>query len=167
MACAKETIRYQLGMGAMLIEQFTKDLTDAEYFKAAVPGANHAGWIVGHLAVSADSMVAQATGGQRRFDDQKHALFDGKSECKADANAYPPRKDIDEMFKNASADTIEALTTFDESKWDNPSPESMPSEFFPTVGSVWGIIATHPFWHAGQLTTNRVALGKPRVLGGA
>ena len=165
MASPKDTIRFQLGTATMLIEKFTADLSDEEFFKAPVSGANHAGWILGHLAVSADSMVSAATGGELRFPQNMHDLFNGKSECKADASIYPSRKDIEEMFTNSNAHALEDLAKFDESKWDNPSPDSPSKDFFPTVGSYWGILSTHPFWHIGQLTTNRVAMGKPRVLG--
>ena len=165
MASPKDTIKFQLGTAAALIEKFTADLSDEEYFKAPIPGANHAAWIVGHLAVSADSLAAGACGGKMRFPQEMHDLFNGQSECKADASIYPSRKDIEEMFTNSNAHTIEDLTTFDESKWDDPSPDSMPKDFFPTVGTMWGMVGAHPFWHIGQLTTNRVAMGKPRVLG--
>jgi hypothetical protein len=166
MASPKDTIKFQLGTAAALVEMFTKDLSDEEYYKVAVPGANHAGWIVGHLAVSADSLAAGACGGKMRFPQEMHDLFNGQSECKADASSYPSRKEIEEMFTNSNAHTMEDLATFDESKWDNPSPDSMPKDFFPTVGTMWNMIGAHPFWHIGQLTTNRVAMGKPRALGG-
>jgi len=164
MATGKDVILEQLGMGDYLFNQFTADLSDEEYFKAPVPRANHAGWIIGHIAVSEDSLVAAATGKPKRIPEATQDLFKGGSTCKAEASVYPSRKQIDELYKNTRAHTLEALKASDESKWSAPSPEGFTKEVFPTMGSIWGLLSTHQYWHIGQLTVCRAAMNKKHVL---
>lgn len=164
MVSAKDVVLQQLESGQMLLGLFTADLSDAEYFKPAAPGTNHAGWILGHLATSEDSLVSKITGKPRRIDEAKHSLFGGSSKCVADALKYPARGKLDELFRDSRANTIEQLGMFDMSQWESPSPEGLPTELFSTVGSVWALQATHQFWHIGQLTTCRKALNKKSVL---
>lgn len=164
MPTAKSIILEQLGMGQFLFDKFTGDLSDADYFKAPIPGANHTAWIIGHIAASEDSLVAGATGKPKKVDEATYELFKGGSKCLPDAAKYPARKKIDELFKDCRAHTIEALKMSDESKWNAPSPEGFTKEVFPTMASIWGLLGTHAYWHIGQLTVCRVALKKPSVL---
>ena len=67
MASAKEVVLQQLQSGQYFYEKFTADLSDSEYFKPPAEGANHAAWLLGHVACSEDSLVAQITGGTKRL----------------------------------------------------------------------------------------------------
>jgi len=160
----KDIVIEQLNSGQYLFNKFTADLTDAEYFKIPVPGANHAAWIVGHVATSEDSLTAAATGKPKRVPENLQKLFKGGSPCNPEASKYPSRKEIDELFRTSRAQTVEALKAFDESTWGDPAPQGYPKELFPTLGSIWGLQGTHQFWHIGQLTVCRAALKKPHVL---
>jgi len=91
MATAKDMILEQLGIGQFLLEKFTADLSDDEYFKIPAEGANHPAWIIGHIAVSEDSLVAAATGGEKEIAESLQELFKGGSKCVADAATYPTR----------------------------------------------------------------------------
>lgn len=166
MATLKDVIIGQIQMGQTLFDMFTGDFSDAEFFQPPVSGTNHAGWIFGHIACSEDWAVGLITGKEKRIEKPMHDRFGGSSVCHADASKYPSRKEIDELYRNAHANILEVLESFDESRWDDPAPEGVPKEFFPTIGSMWGMQGAHPFWHVGQLTVCRVALGKPKVLGG-
>ncbi|MHC4697205.1 MAG: DinB family protein [Planctomycetota bacterium] len=164
MASAKDVIRNQLQNGQQLIEMYTGDLSDEEYFHPATPGTNHAAWILGHIAVSEDSLVSMITGQAKRFPQAVHDLLGPSSTCESDASKYPSRSELDEMFRNSRAHTVEALQTFDEGKWVDPAPEGLPKQFFWTAGAVWGLIGFHQFWHIGQLTTCRTVMNKKRLL---
>ena len=165
MAGPKDVVLQQLESGQMLIEMLTADLTDAEYFVPAVAGTNHVGWILGHLGQSEDWMIFTITGAARKASEDHQKLFGGSSECIADAAVYPSRKTLDEMFRVNRARAKEALQNFDVSHWDDPSPDGdFPKDFFPTIGSIWGMMGTHQFWHIGQITTCRMTLSKKRVM---
>ena len=164
MPTAKDVLLYQFQIGQMLFEQFTGDFSDGEYFQSPVEGANHAGWIVGHIAVSEDSMSAGILDSPKRLPESIQEMFRGESTCFPDASKYPARKELDEMFLNTRANVLESLKTFDESRWNDPSPEDWTKEVFPTLGSIWGMMGVHQFWHIGQLTVCRKALKKKNVL---
>lgn len=165
MISVKEMLLAQLGTGEYLFDKFTSDLSDAEYFKVPAANTNHVAWNIGHIATSEDSMVAAVTGGSMKFSQDLHKMFGGSSECFEDAAKYPSRGEIDEMRQNARANAIEQIKMFDEAKWNDPAPQGWPTDLFPTLGSVWALLATHQFWHIGQITVCRQTLGKSRVLG--
>ncbi|MBC7965933.1 MAG: DinB family protein, partial [Fuerstia sp.] len=57
---------------------------------------------------------------------------------------------------------IALLDAFPEKKLDDPSPEHFRG-MFPTMGSMFLLIATHSMMHAGQIVPLRRELGKPVV----
>jgi len=164
MASAKEVVLQQLRMGQYFHEKFTADLSDAEYFKPPAEGANHAAWLLGHVACSEDSIVSEITGAPKRIPEATHELFNRGSTCVPDPRKYPSRRQIDELFRNSRANTIEALTKYDDRKWEEPSPEGWDKSMFPTMGAMWALQGTHQFWHIGQLAVCRQAMKKKRVL---
>lgn len=164
MARPNDVVLDQLQIGQYLIEKFTEDLSDAEYFCAPIDGANHAGWILGHIACSEDTIVSLIGGTPTRLAQTVHGLFRKGSSCLVDASEYPLRKEIDELFRNSRANTVEALGAFDKDKWRDPSPEEGPRDLFPTLGALWGLVGTHQFWHIGQLAMCRAAMNKKLIL---
>lgn len=164
MSSMKDVILGQLQTSGWLLDQMLADLTDAEFFCPAVPGSNHAAWILGHIATSEESLTCKIVGRTPAFDEPLMKMFGGQSKCLPDASRYPSVADIKAMFRNARERTVQTLKAFDEKHWNDPSPEGLPRDFFPTKGSVWALQGTHAYWHIGQLTTCRVALGKKRVL---
>jgi len=163
MGGAKDVVLGQMQTSQFLVEKMTADLSDAEYFKPAVPGANHAGWIMGHIACSEDWAAALISGSKQRIPDATHALFKSGTTCVADASKYPSRKQIDELFRNSRAHALEAVKVFNDSRWNDPNPKGANGPF-PTLGALCGLLGFHPFWHIGQLTVCRVAMNKKRVL---
>lgn len=166
MASPKDVVVQQLKLGQTLFEMFTSDLSDAEYFIPAAEGTNHIAWVLGHIAQTEDWMVGLLTGAERTVSEDLQKLFGGSSECSTDAGRYPSRKELDEMFRSNRARAMKAAQAADDGCWDDAAPEDgLPKDFFPTVGSVWGMMGAHQFWHLGQLTTCRSVMKKKRVLG--
>jgi hypothetical protein len=165
MSYVKGVVLGQLEEGHTLIELLTKDLSEREYFRLPVKGANHIAWILGHIACTEDWAVAALTGSSQRVKRITHDLFGSGSTCVAHRSRYPKRSEIDDLFRTARARTAEVLTAFDLVNWDDPSPDAMPNALFPTKGSVWARQATHQYWHIGQMAVCRVAMHKPRVFG--
>ncbi|MEK6799894.1 MAG: DinB family protein [Planctomycetota bacterium] len=166
MAGPKDVILAQFANAEQLMQWFTSDLSDAEYFKPPVPGANHAGWIIGHVACSEDSIVAAITGKAMCIPAATHATFKGGEDCLPDAARYPSRKQVDELLRDSRAHTREAIRDFDDKRWNDPSPEGWTKEFFPTLGAMWSLLPTHQYWHIGQITVCRTGLRKKRVFPG-
>lgn len=163
MAGVKDVLIDQFRVGSMLIEHFTADLTDKEYFVAPMEGTNHTAWVLGHIATIEDQAVARLTGTAQRIPEATASLFAPGSKCVPDAEVYPSRDELDEMFRTARSSIVEAIKSFDESRWDDPAPEGSPS-MFATVGTYWAMQGAHQFWHIGHLTACRVALNKPRTI---
>lgn len=165
MTSAKDIILGQLKRGQYLIETFTADFTDAEYFKPPVEGGNHVAWILGHLACTEDWAASVATKSPQRIPEATRAIFKPGNPCLPDASKYPARKELDELFKNSRANLVEKLIMADVTTWDQPSPDDAPKGLMPTMAEVWSINAVHQFWHFGQLTVCRQALQKKKLLG--
>ncbi|MBI1826901.1 MAG: DinB family protein [Planctomycetes bacterium] len=163
MTTPRDIIISQLASADHVMNKMTADLSESEFFVPAMKGGNHAGWILGHIAVSEDSMVTGLLGKEKRYP-KEHELFKGGAPCHPEASKYPSKTKIEELLRNARAHTLEALKQSDESKWDQPSPEGWPKNRFPTLASVWALIGAHPFWHIGQLSMCRHAMNKKRVL---
>lgn len=164
MVSPKDVISDQMQRGSFLLNTFTKDLSDAEYFQPAVPQSNHAAWVVGHLACSEDWGRWLLSGIPKRIDDATHALFKGGSVCLPDASKYPSRQSLDSLFAESRKLLLDTLTDFDVTSWNEPVPQHGPRKQFPTLGALWSLMGFHQFWHIGQLTTCRKALGKKAML---
>lgn len=158
----KELITNQLQASKFLFDAFSKDFTDADAQVQPCPNGNHLNWMLVHMAVSEDSMIAALTGQPKKLSEALHKSYGGGSVCKADDGMT--RAEALKLYGDSLNRTLDFVKTFDESRYNEKAPAGFPP-LFPTVGSVLGLLAAHPFWHVGQLTVNRQFLKKPKVLG--
>jgi len=158
----KELVLNQLEAAKWLFDSFMKDFTDTDAAFQPAGGGNHLNWILAHLAVSEDSIIAKLSGRPRRLSEALHAAYGSGSTCKSDDGMT--FAEARKMYNESHARTVEFVKGFDESRYDEKAPEGMPP-LFPTAGAVVGLLGTHPFWHFGQLSVNRKMLGKAKVLG--
>ena len=158
----KDVVLSQLVMCHGLYENAVKDLSEQETRHQPFPGACHVNWILVHLAVSEDSMIAQLTGKSNRLSEDLHKRYSGGSQCLAEDGST--RTEAWKLFTEQGKLTVEFIKTFPESRYDEAAPEKLRA-FFPTVGSVVGLLGAHPYWHFGQVTFNRRALKKPLMFG--
>lgn len=158
----KQLVLNQFEASKFLFDSFMKDFSDADAAFQPCKGGNHLNWILVHMAVSEDDIIAKLTGQPKRLSDALHKNYGGGSECRADDGMT--RAEAIKLYTESRNRTAEFVKTFDESRYDAKAPEGFPP-IFPTVGAVVGLLATHPFWHIGQLTVNRKMLNKPKVLG--
>ncbi len=163
MASPKDVVKMQLDQGSGLFEGFTKDLSDEEFFKPAVPDGNHTAWLIGHVATSEVEMLSAITGKEPETPENLSELFRGGAPCNQDPAAYPARHEIDELMKSTRANTNKILATFDDTRWDEESPDTPFKDMFPTLGSIFALTALHQFWHLGQIADNRRALNKAPI----
>ena len=159
----KEVVLNQLVMCQSLYDSAVKDLSEAEMRHQAFSGASHVNWILAHLAVSEDGMIAQLSGKPNRLSPELHKSYSGGSECRADDGLT--KAEAWKLFTEQGKLTVEFIRTFPEAKYDEPSPEKLRG-FVPTVGGVVGLLATHPYWHFGQVTFSRRSLKKAMLFGG-
>jgi hypothetical protein len=159
-----DIIAHQLQVGANLLRMFSSDLSDEEFLFQPTEGGCHLLWILGHLAHTQEWVLTSLVGQPPRMPKEMQELFGGGSTVHGDASKYPAPTEVQDLLAGTQERTLAALATFDAARWDDPAPEGVPQEFFPTLGSLWEMLAVHTFWHFGQLTVNRRMLGKPMKL---
>jgi hypothetical protein len=164
MLSPNDVIAHQLQMGANLFKMFTSDLSDEEYLFQPTEGGCHLLWILGHLAHTQEWALTNLAGQPSRMPKEMQELFSGGSTVYGDASRYPSPTEVQDLFAGTQERMLAALAAFDTARWSDPSPEGIPHEFFPTLGSMWEMLAVHTFWHFGQLTVNRRMMGKPPKL---
>ena len=161
---ARDVILQQLHTGTFLIQKFTNDLLDEEYFIAPTTGGNHTAWNLGHVACVEDSIVSSLCSRQPQLPKAVRDLFARGTSCSSDATRYPSRAEIDSLFSETRERTVYAVEELRDALWNDPAPPSFPREIFPTRGAAWSALGTHQFWHLGEVAVCRTALRKDRVL---
>lgn len=159
----KDIVLNQYASVQWLYEKAVTELGEADCRFQPFDGACHVNWILAHLAVSEDGMIAQITGQPKRYSEQLHKAYSGGSVCRADDGMT--RAEAWKMYTDSAKLTVEFVKSFPESRYDEPAPESM-RQMFPTIGAVVGLLGAHPYWHFGQVTYNRRAMKKPMIFGG-
>jgi len=160
---AKALLLTELQSGQWAIEQFVADFVESDWHAPLLEGGQTALWIIGHIATAEDWLVAKATGGEMQISPEIHAAFKAGPPPSTKPDAYPSKSAVLDLLKTQRERTQTALAAADAATWDNPAPEGVPP-VAKDIGGVWGLVATHPFWHVGQLTTIRRMLGKPALL---
>lgn len=140
-------------------DSILSDITAEECCRQPWPGANHAAWTVGHMAIALDRHAA-FVGAESKLGEWK-ALFGKGSEPKTDASEYPPWEDLVQGFRDACGRMTDAAAaaTPEQLAVENTyvSPETMP-----TIGDfVTFSMTAHTAMHLGQLAAWRRALGRP------
>ena len=141
---------------------FLEDIPEDKLCYCAVPGSNHAMWLIGHLALT--DVVVRHDPEARGCPEGWDKLFGQGSEPIPDASAYPS---LDEMKAQLSArreDVIAWFGAMDEARL----LQALPAErqgFAPNYAGLMCTLAYHEGLHAGQLRVIGQALGKPPKFG--
>jgi hypothetical protein len=139
------------------------DFTDAEMLTRPCSGANHPLWQIGHLcvaetgignAIKPGAMPELPAGFKEKFtNDKKTNLVD-------DPKQLATKQQVVDQFIKTHQAAMALTKTLSESDLDQPSPERF-RNFFPTVGDLMALQATHVMMHLGQIQAARRKLGKP------
>jgi hypothetical protein len=161
---AKSAIKETFALSNMVLNSYIGDLTDAELLRRPGAGCNHIAWQLGHLISSECGLLNGIQAGSAPklppgFE-EKHSKENTGSENPADLQTKEEYTSIANKVHQA---VIALLDSYPEKKLDDPSPERL-RNMFPTVGSIFILIATHAMMHAGQIVPLRRALGKPVVI---
>jgi hypothetical protein len=159
-----DAIKATLGTSNMVLTRYVSDLTDAELLQRPGPGCNHLAWQLGHLISSESGLLNSIQPGAGPELPAGFAQKHGKENVASDNPAdFCTRQEYLDLAEQMHAATLKLLDTFSEADLDRPGPEHF-RKMFPTVGSIFLLIATHPMMHAGQFVPVRRALGKPVVI---
>lgn len=161
---AKQAIESAMNSGLMVLNKYVGDLDDADLLERPGPGCNHLAWQLGHLIASESFLVNLVCPGQGAALPEGFAEKHSKEKCDVDDPAqFLSRDAYLRLYDEVRAASKQALAALPAERLDEPAPERFRS-VFPTVGSVFLLIATHPMMHAGQFVPVRRRKGKPVVI---
>lgn len=136
----------------------------------AMPAAemNHPRWVIGHLAGTADHMVAvNLLGFEPVLPSDWRDTFGPASKPVADAGAYPSLGDLLKRLDELHASITDAVLASTPDYFDRAIPATLPEGFrkrFPTVGhALLHTMINHESMHLGQLSAWRRVQGLPSV----
>lgn len=162
---AQDALRSSMDMSLFVLKTYLGDLSDAELLSRPAAGCNHLAWQLGHLISSEVGLLKEVCPDVPPVElPEGFAHQHGKQAAgDDDAARFLSKQQYLELFDRVRANTHAALEKLSEADLDRPSPEKY-RKMFPTVGSVFTLIATHPMMHAGQFVVVRRKLGKPVVI---
>lgn len=126
------------------------------------PTANHALWIVGHLAYVDNSflkMLSPADADDRAW----LGLFAPESEPSDDPSNYPSLAELLAYFRERREKTLAYFDRQTEESLAQPVPAGAPP-MFTDIASVFEVMTFHEAMHMGQITVARQALRHGRLV---
>ena len=136
------------------------DIPAEKFCHKPVDGANHALWVLGHLAVTEDWFASTLANRESVIDESWGPLFGMKSEPSDDPTIYPSIDEIKSALERARQSLLTGFESLDEQQLQGPVPEELEG-FAPNVGGAAYTLAWHEGFHAGQLSAVRRSLGLP------
>jgi len=144
-------------------KRLVADIDDDRMAFQPEPHMNHAAWVLGHLACTAD-MLGTMIGVQPACPPEWTSLFDWNSSPYSDASRYPAKAVLLGALEEAHARVAAALPGIPESRWSETTPVEEVRGFLPTLGDCFVfVMAAHENMHLGQLSAWRRVQGMGRV----
>jgi hypothetical protein len=158
---ATSILKQLIDSTGFVVSAYLDDLAEKDWLRRAAPGVNHITWQVGHLIKSEHDLVEMVAPGTMPalpagFGD-RYTKETAKSD---DPKTFHSKAELLRVMNEQRAGTIKALEKTGDQALDKDAPESM-RQYAPTVGSVFGMQATHWMMHAGQWVVVRRQLGLP------
>lgn len=144
-------------------KRLVADIPDHAMAHQPAPEMNHAAWVLGHLACTAD-MLGAMIGVQPVCPADWPTRFDWNSSPSSDAGRYPAKATLLTALEDAHAGIAAALPGVPASRWSDPTPIEDIRGFLPTLGDCFVfVMAAHENMHLGQLSAWRRVQGMGRV----
>ncbi len=157
-------IKQTAGTTKMVVDAYLSDLSDDDLLKRPAPGCNHIAWQLGHLiAAECDMLNGVRPGAAPELPAGFVEAHSKETSSSDDASKFHSKAEYMTLWESVAAATNNVLDSMTDADLDAPAPERL-REWFPTVGAVMVLIATHSLMHAGQWVPVRRALGKPVVI---
>ncbi len=161
----KQRIIWQLQTVRALNEQmFSTFQSPEDWTHQIFPGANHALWIAGHLAMADNSGISRFFPAQGVDKGDWTKKFGRQSTPSSNFADYPPPAEVLAFMRERRATLIQCLEGFSEADFDQPAPTGLPP-FIHNAGQLYSFMAVHEGLHTGQLSMCRRALGNAPVVG--
>jgi hypothetical protein len=134
------------------------DIPEDKLLHQPFPGANHALWLMGHIAATDDNFAGLYDGGQGQLPEQYQKAFGMGSKPVADPAAYPPVAEVRQQLEATRRRLIAAVESATDAALAEPLPDDW-KDFAPDKLAFLSSMAWHEGMHAGQLTVVRKSLG--------
>lgn len=147
-----------LGFARKATLGFFEDIPDNKVCHQPIPGANHALWILGHLACT-DEFFLNKVGGKpfNRFE-KWNGIFFMKSTPTPNVSDYPPVSEVKQVLDENRQRLLQWVDSMKEADALLALPEDLKT-FAPNRAALLSTMAWHEGLHAGQLTVIRKSLG--------
>ena len=144
-------------------KRLVADIPEEKMALQPAPEMNHAAWVLGHLACTAD-MLGGTIGVKSVCPADWVTLFDWNSSPSSDTSKYPSKAALLKTLEDAHAGIASALPAIPESRWSETTPFEAVRGFLPTLGDCFVfVMAAHENMHLGQLSAWRRVQGMGRV----
>ena len=144
-------------------KRLVSDIPEDQMAVQPAPEMNHAAWVLGHLACTAD-MLGAMIGVKLVCPPDWAARFDWSSSPSSEAARYPSKATLLRPLEDAHAAIAAALPAIPESCWAETTPLEAVRGFLPTMGDCFVfVMAAHENMHLGQLSAWRRVQGMGRV----
>jgi uncharacterized damage-inducible protein DinB len=138
-------------------------LTEPEHWVyRPTPEANHALWIMGHLALADNRFASRFREAISRIPDGYEELFWFGTTCQSSLAAYPSIDDVRNYLMDRRETLLAVLDEVTEAELDGPPPSMnplSPMATAPSIGQYFPYAASHDMMHAGQLSVCCRGLG--------
>ena len=159
----KQRILWQLQTIRQLSEQMLPAFKSPQDWTHQIfPGANHALWIVGHLAMVDNSILGRVF--SKPVDKPGYPeKFGRQSKPSSNPVDYPSPDEVVTLYHERRSTLLACIESFPESDFEKPVPPGGPP-FIHNVGQMFAFTAVHEGTHTGQLSMIRRALGHAPIV---
>jgi len=155
---AKERVLKTMEFAHNCVGNLLKDFPEEKATFQPCPTANHALWILGHLAITDEWLHGMIADHKSQLPESYSKLFGYQSQVQSSPKAYPPFAEVKQNFQNVRDALLKAARSASESDLTKPLGEKGGGFAFDGIDAL-DKTSWHEGWHAGQLSIIRRALG--------
>src|SRR5579871_1858701 len=155
----RELLRQQLAGGEWTLLEALDGLTQEDFLVQLPHAGESVDWVLGHLAMNEDFFLSALTGAPLEMPASLHGVYRDGFPAPDHRPSGKSRDELITLFVDQRR-RVEKVLAGDDSDWSAPPPGGFPA-IFPSRGAIWGLFATHMYWHIGQVMSIRAMLQKP------
>ncbi|HWB01322.1 MAG TPA: DinB family protein [Pirellulales bacterium] len=162
MQTASDALAQTIANAAGMVMFYTEDLSQRDYLHRPCAKANCAAWLIGHLTLTARSMLT------RMGASDLPPLPDGfekayaRDDTAPSAAEFPYIDQLRDVFQANHARFAEYVKGLDAARLNTKLEKPHPR--FDTIGTMAAFAPIHIATHAGQISTIRRSLGRPPLV---
>lgn len=156
LASGLQAMRFGRGFLKMMLEQTSDEL----FYKPAFEGANHAAWVVGHLALTDNYFLTDVAGQESKIPEGWDALFGVNTKAVPDPKKYPSRTELMKVLDERRAALESWLSTLSDAELLKPIEGDF-AMFAANRAQLGSSCSFHDAFHAAQISATRRVSGLP------